>query len=163
MLAAVANGNVNTSGIQQIPGMLQFRAEKTLLPGAIAITNDTNKFGVGPVIKQPYNAAFSDMRMTFLADSDGIIEYFFNFWQNQCYNFSGGDTASFLANYRSDFVAPVITVNKYNNQGALVNYFEIYKAWPTTVTPVQLDWEQQDSLVKVDVTLNYIGFTMFTQ
>lgn len=161
----VAQIGTTSAAILQFPDILRFRAEKVTEPGSTLMMNNSNKFGIGPVIKQPYNCAFSDVKMTFLSDSNGDIQYFFTFWQNLAYSFSQGapqgvSTESFLSNYRDDFVAPSITINKYDMSGNIVNYIQLFRAFPTTVVPIQLDWDQSDGLIKVDVNFTYQDYSM---
>jgi hypothetical protein len=141
--------------------LIPLRAQTVSVPGIGLLMKETNKFGVGPRIKQAYNAAIPDTRVTFLIDENGSVEEFFMLWMNLCYNFSFDDktNASYLANYRSDIVTN-ITINKYDNYGQVINTYTLYQAMPTVMSTIELDWNNTDNLIKFNVLFSCTSFTI---
>jgi len=155
--------NSDYSYINTFTNILPFRAITCSTPGAAFLMNETNKWGVGPRIKQPYNASFSNIRITFLADSEAVIESFCNLWMNLNYNFSYSslNQATFYTNYRkgpTGVASPIVEINKYDRMGALVSTYVLTDVVPVLFVPSPLDWNATDDLAKFTLELNYASF-----
>jgi len=138
------------------------RADSVILPGVAFLTNDTNKLGVGPRIKQPYNAVTSDCHVQFLNDAEGLLESFFSIWTNFCFNYSEDNvsqTASYYTNYRQD-ITTTIKIYKYDDAGNVINVYTLIGALPTMVTPIRLGWDQLNSKIKILVNFSYQNFAI---
>jgi hypothetical protein len=150
--------------INSFTNIIPFRAISCTTPGAAFLMNETNKWGIGPRIKQPYNVGFADIRITFLADSEAVIETFCSTWMNLTYNFSYSATnqATFLTNFRKDkdtgIASPSVNINKYDRQGNLISTYILTDVVPTLFVPSPLDWNATDDLAKFTLGLNYTTF-----
>src|SRR6185312_12661113 len=58
------------------------RASNCTTPGVVLMSHETYPYGVGKKIRQPYNAAFTPMKISLLADEQNILEQTFNLWMN---------------------------------------------------------------------------------
>lgn len=145
-----------------VNNLVPFRADNVSTPGIALLTNDTNKWGVGPRIKQAYNAVVSPVNMRFLADASGELEAFFNTWLNLGFNFAEDSsmTPSLMANYRDDVVSSEINIIKYDRMGNVINTYNLYNAIPTMMSPIQLGWDEQNQLVKFIVSFSYQNFSI---
>jgi hypothetical protein len=154
--------NSSLGFINQMNTMLPLRASSCSTPGAAFLMHETNKWGVGPKIKMPYNVGFADIRMSILADSEGIVESYFTLWMNLCYNFSysSESQATFLTSYRNDIASPVVNINKYDRFGALISTYVLSNCMPTMFVPAPLDWNATDDLAKFTLGLTYTSFDL---
>lgn len=160
--------NFITTGNNQFPFLTTFqtlvplRALTCSTPGIALMSNETNKLGVGPRIKQAYNAAFPEVRMSFIADSSGIIEDTFTVWLNAIYNYSfdGSTFATFLANYRSDVVSEGIQITKYDRGGKTISIYTLADAIPTLLQSQVLDWENGNALNLLTISFHYTSYTI---
>ena len=161
MLTQAANSDF--SYINSFTNMLPFRAISCSTPGAAFLMNESNKWGVGPRIKQPYNVGFADIRITFLADSEAVIESFCNLWMNLTFNYSYSslNQASFYTNYRkgaTGIASPIVNINKYDRTGQLISTYVLTDVIPTLFVPSPLDWNSTDDLAKFTLGLNYVTY-----
>ena len=140
--------------------IMPFRAISCSAPGVAMLMNESNKWGVGPRIKQAYNAGFADIRMNLLADTESVIESYLNLWMNLVYNFSysASSSASFSTQYRDDIASPVVNINKYDRQGDIVATYILSNCVPTLFVPSPLDWNATDDLAKFTLGLNYTSY-----
>jgi hypothetical protein len=156
--------NPSFSYINSFTQIMPFRAISCSTPGAAFLMNETNKWGIGPRIKQPYNVGFADVRITFLADSEAVIESFCNLWMNLCYNYSYSslNRATFYTNYRKDsktgIASGVVNINKYDREGELISTYVLTDVIPTLFVPSPLDWSATDDLAKFTLGLNYTTY-----
>lgn len=148
------------SYINDFTNIMPYRALSCSTPGAAFLMNETNKWGIGPRIKQPYNVGFADIRITFLADSEGVIESFCGLWMNMTYNYSysPGTMATFVTNYRGDIASPLVNINKYDRQKNLISTYVLTDVIPTLFVPSPLDWNATDDLAKFTLGLNYTSY-----
>jgi len=142
--------------------LIPFRADDVTTPGVALLTNDTNKWGIGPRIKQPYNAVLSPVTIRFIADSSGELEAFFNTWFNLGFNYSEDSSTvpTFNANYRSDVVSSQINIIKYDRTGNVINSYNLYNALPVMISPIRMGWDEQNQIIKFMVSFTYQSFTI---
>jgi len=169
-LPKIFTNTQNSSILQsELPRLLSLRAEHVNLPVVALLSNETSRYGLGPMVKQPYNAVFGDIKMTFIADKNGSIYTFFYSWINSIYNFAETSTTSgtstvgstttftlprYTTMYDDDVVSPKIDINIYDNTGALIQTAYMTRAKPIMFAASPLSWEQTNNLFKITV-----GFT----
>jgi len=151
------------SFINTFTDIIPFRAISCSTPGAAFLMNESNKWGVGPRIKQPYNVGFADVRITFLADQEAVIESFCGLWMNMVYNYtySPQSQGTFLTNYRkgtTGIASPTVNIVKYDKTGAPVSTYILVDVLPTLFVPSPLDWNATDDLAKYTLGLNYTSY-----
>jgi hypothetical protein len=161
--------NNNPQITTQMPTLLAFRADEVNSPAIGFTSTESNRYGMGPVTKQPYNAIFGEVRMSFITDKTGIIYEFFYLWMNYIYNFtetytangiiSGNSTSytvpTYTTNYEDDIVAPGITINTYNNLGSIIKNVNLYRAKPTLFIESPFSWEKVNTLVRLTISFSF--------
>ena len=156
------SGNASFPYVNLFAQMIPFRALSCSTPGGAFLNVETHKLGVGPRIKQPFNIAFADLRMTMLGDSQQIIEKTMMLWMNAVYNFSFDSTnsATFLTNYRSIIASSQITINKYDYDGSIITTYNIMNCVPMVFVAQPLEWENTNSLNKLTASFHYISYSI---
>jgi len=153
--------------------ILQFRADNVFVPQIQLLYNETNRYGSGPLVKEPYSAVFGNISASFITDKSGLIySYFFN-WINAVYNFaetysSSGtnnlsingtnqnfQSATYTSQYEDDVCASSIDFNFYDNTGALIQTTTAFRAKPVLLTTAPLSWDQTNTLLKITVAFVY--------
>jgi hypothetical protein len=155
--------NAEYSYINNFTDIIPFRAISCSTPGSAFLMNESNKWGVGPRIKQPYNVGFADVRITFLADQEAVIESFCNLWMNMVYNYSYSPQSqgTFLTNYRkgaTGIASPTVNITKYDKTGQPISTYILSDVLPTLFVPSPLDWNATDDLAKFTLGLNYTTY-----
>jgi hypothetical protein len=140
----------NYSFINSFTDLMPYRVISCSTPNAALLMNESNKWGIGPRIRQPYHAAFGNIKMTFLADEDAVIESFCNLWMNTAYNYgySSLNQATFMTAYRGDVVSPSVRINKYNRSQTLISTYVLTDCMPILFAPSPMGWDQTDDLAK---------------
>ncbi len=163
----------NSLILQDLPSLLSFRAQSINLPNVIMLSNESNRYGVGPLVKQPYNAVYGNLTTTFIADNQGIIYNFFFYWLNAIYNFgetnvqaqtisaSGTNFSTlnynaptYTTGYEDDIVASSININIYDDTGKIIQIVNAFRAKPILLTTTPLSWDNTNNLFKI-----VVGFT----
>jgi len=169
------------TSLSGLPDILKFRAQNVNLPSIAFMNTESNRYGMGPVIKQPYNAVYGDIQTSFITDKQGLIYEFFFIWMNAIYNFSETSSNSsasgnisipvngtatnysaptYTTRYEDDIVAPSIDINVYDNTGKTIQTVSAYRAKPIAFTTIPLAWDQTDTLLKCNVTFTYREWTV---
>ena len=152
----------NCGFISQFQTIMPYRAYNCSPPGLELQTNQTHNLGIGPKIKMPYNAAFSECRMGLLADSESIIENTFNLWLNLLFNFSYSDTqfATYYTGYRDDIVSPSIVITKFDYNGQKILDYHLYSAFPTQFIGAVMDWGATNALNRFQVQFHFMSYSI---
>lgn len=157
---------------------LQYRAESVRLPGASMDTFSARRYGVGPYQKYPTNVNFTDITITFLDDSKASIWRAMYDWQNKVFDFGGNSpnlfggifgalgntpsTPSYYLNYKDDYAVDII-IDVYNySDSKPVQSVQLKEAYPISVNDVNLDWGNNNQLLKVQTTFTFTEWTLLT-
>ena len=173
-LPKIFNNATFNNALADLPDILRFRAQSINLPAIALISHETNRYGLGPIVKQPYNAAFGDIRTTFIGDKQGLIYLFFYFWFNGIYNFSETNTSSGTASqnlqnftlpsytsaFEDDVISSSIDINIYDNTGTIIQTVNALRAKPTIFTASPLSWDQTNTLFKMNVNFSFREWTI---
>ena len=153
----------NFSATQTI-NELSLRCESVNIPGINLQTQDIFRYGTGPVEKSPYSAFFTDVTAQFIVDRDATEYTFFNLWMNSIVNMDlqGGMLAAnpqfnslpYEVRYRSEYATRVF-IFVYNDKQEKVVEVTLEDAYPLTLHDTPFNWNNQDAMVKLQVTLNY--------
>jgi hypothetical protein len=165
---------------QDLPQLLQMRANRVATPSVSALTIGTPIYGMGPVKKQPYNAVFGDIPMSFLCDQYGLIWNFFYEWYNLMYNFTeitanaqtqtlqgvatqfqAQQSPNYTTSYNDDIVSPVVNIFKYDNSGNTIQTWNLYDVKPMIITATDLGWDNTNKLYELVIQFNYREWSMF--
>jgi hypothetical protein len=150
--------------LKQFQEIMPYRALNCIPPAVVFQRNETHNLGIGPRINMPYNAIFSDFRVTMLGDSKSIIERTFNLWLNVCFNFSmNGSTAStYFTAYRDDIVSPDIVIRKFNKSGSPILDYHLYNANPSSFSSQALGWDEINAVIKFTASFHFTSYSITT-
>jgi hypothetical protein len=169
----ILNNNGQQSNLQTLPKLLQLRASNVVLPAVLLMSQEINRYGMGPVTTQPYNAKVSDVPMTFILDQNDIIYLFFYDWINYVYNFTetaqnsgpinytdiiaAGSVSqpNYTTNYEDDVISETVTITHYDQKGSTIKSVNLYRVKPTLLSAIPLKWDDNDSLMKLTVNFTY--------
>jgi len=121
--------------------------DKSELPG-YQFQTDTQRI-YGPAFKFPHMPEWTDVTMSFLCGSDMEEKYFFDAWQYMVM-----DPESNNFNYRDEYAVDinVVEYDELNN----VNYvITLVSAYPVSISPVPVSYEDNNSVMKLQVTFTY--------
>jgi hypothetical protein len=143
---------------------ISFRAEALSAPGISISYDNINRYGVGPNQKFPYNAQFTDMSVTFLADKESLLWSFFYAWLNNIFQYSSadngnGDFTSYRANYMKDY-ATNISINIFDVDGSPSMFIKLVDAYPISMNEVRLAWDSTNQTMKITVTFTFRHWLM---
>jgi hypothetical protein len=150
-------------GIDRMANMLRFRIDSVRAPGVSLLSADNNRYGVGPSQKQPINAQFSEINISFICDEDGELWQFWYDWVRNVFEFSSDATTNrqgnYSARYKDDY-SSFMQILVFNNIGETVKTYNIYDVFPTSFNEVALSWSDTNQVLKMGVTLSYHEFTI---
>ena len=142
---------------------LQFRAEAVRVPGIAIATTQVHRYGIGPIQKFPFNANFTDMSVSFIADKHSLIWKFFYKWLNNVFSYnetlpsgygSGPDYNSYRSNYRIDYTVDM-KVHIYDSDGEPSMSIEILDCFPVSMNDVELAWDNNNKLLNITVSFTF--------
>lgn len=162
---------------------LSIRCETAQTPGvSLQTVEGPFRYGYGTVDKQAVGALYEPLSLTFLCDRDGEIQEFFHDWMNFIFGFStggkgadgdsiveetsellGGDTAkrkAYEVQYKSNFATDLF-VEVYDEFDEKVMVYRAYKVFPERINNIDLDWNEQDSLIKMNIPFIYKDYDVF--
>ena len=151
--------------------LAQMRAEQARLPGINMLTTDNQRYGVGVVQKMPYGVQFTDTSFTFVMDRNAVLYQYFYSWFTEIVDFNGAGQVvngnqryvssqpSYLMGYKDGYCTDVNIV-VYDNSGNPVKVVTLYDAYPNSMNEIALDWNNQNSLMKVTVGFTFREWSM---
>jgi hypothetical protein len=119
---------------------------QTQLPGVNISTFQSRTFGETREI--PYERLFDNVNFTFYVDKDMLIKTFFDSWINGIQ-----DTRTRTFNYYKDYITD-IEIRVYDKQDASIYSVKLFEAYPKTITPISLGYDQKD-IMQIQVSMNY--------
>lgn len=160
----------------QMSANLEYKAEQVSLPGVNFALHDVRRYGYGPIEKRPTSHTFNDLQVIFYTDGDMDNYRFFQQWLSQVASFdmrSGITTAGapYLLNYKSSYVTD-INIRMFNSRGTALRVRDpddaaiaqagppalsvmIREAFPVTMTDTQLNWSDNNSIMRFQVSFAY--------
>lgn len=150
-------------GADRIASILRFRVDSVRAPGIQLLSADNNRYGVGPSQKQPINAQFNELSISFICDENAELWQFWHNWVRGIFEFSSDATThrqgQYASRYKSEY-ASNMEILVFNNVGKVVKLFTLYDVFPTAVNETSLSWSDTNQLLKVGVSLSYREFTV---
>lgn len=143
-----------------LSNFLQFRASSINMPGVNLKPIITYRYGIGPEEKTAVNVNFSDISISFIEDKQNSIWKFFSTWIDSIFKFQPGNNGSasagttYLSLYKNEYISEAMKILIFNNEGNKVNTINLTRAYPTSISNIDLSWADQSELMKVTV-----GFT----
>jgi hypothetical protein len=130
---------------------LTFMCKSASLPGSTV--NPIPVFYFGREIKLAGNRSFPEWTITIINDEDFSVREAFEKWMNgvNSHRFNLRDpSAGFPEGYCQD-----ATVIHYGKTGDVINTYNFVGMFPNDVSPIDLDWSQNDTIEEFAVTLSY--------
>lgn len=155
-------GNQGTpTAMYKIAQNMEFRIDQVRVPGISILTADVNRYGIGPIQKQPIAAQFQEINFSILCDHYcEIWQYWYN-WERAIFEFngtSGGFSPSYTTEYKNRYATTVV-VFIYDHYGNIIQKINFFEAYPTAVREVPLGWGDPN-LMKMNVSLIYTEYTI---
>lgn len=126
---------------------LNIITDEVVLPGK---TIATSEYTDGRQTKKiPYTFIEDEVTITFIENSEYEVRKFFDKWMRKIF-----DKQEYRVGYKDDFVGNV-KIHQLDKTGTKVYGIELQRAYPTTITPVQLNNAGAEDLVKITVTFAY--------
>jgi len=149
--------------------LLTYYCESAHLPGISFQTEDIKPSGYGISEKRPHGATFQDIQLTFFTDSQAKIFKFFHQWMQSIMNFNkktnpngtaaGSSYATFA--YPKDYYGG-LSLTHFADDGKPVLKYDFIDVFPITIGDVQVDWAQENQLVRLPVTFAYTSWSSDT-
>jgi len=159
---SISGNKVSSSDIAQ---RLMFRADAINVPSVSLTVQDVNRYGVGIAQKQPVNAIFNTLNVTFISDGYGEIWQFWYQWLRTIFQFSGADgsggfqnsSGNYSLQYKDDY-STTITLIIYDNYGNAIQKTDYTQAYPYALNDIQLNWNDANQLLKINVAIAFTDF-----
>lgn len=167
------NSTLNINGIQQttdtINNVLRYRIDQVRAPGAFLLSTDTNRYGVGPTQKMPFNSQFSDTTFSILVDQRTFLWDFWYNWINAIFNFNGqepngnnlitgGRIPKYTLKYKEEY-STIMMIVIYNDFGETIKTINLYDAFPSSIAEIPLAWNDTQGLMRLAITVTYSQFS----
>lgn len=161
----------NVLGALSTNYLVQMRAEQARLPGINLLTVDNQRYGIGTVQKMPYGTQFTDTSFTFVMDRNGQLYQYFYAWMTEIVDFNGAgqivngrqryvsSQPSYLMGYKDGYSTD-LSIVIFDNTGIPVKVITLYEAFPNSMNEIALDWNNQNSLMKVTVGFTFKEWSM---
>ena len=130
---------------------LSFLAKAAQLPGSTLGT--VPQFYFGRELKFAGNRNFADWTLTVINDENFKVRSSFERWMNAINSHNTNlrlDTATTPTSYTVD-----AKVDQYDKVGNVIKSYKFVGAFPVDLSPIDLDWGQNDSMEEFTVTLAY--------
>lgn len=126
---------------------LSMRCENAQLPGRSLATGELRIYG--PTEKFPYQSTYEDMTLTFIVGNSMIEKTVFNQWIDYI-NPSERWNFEYKKNYATDII-----ITQYDLSNNEVHNVKLIDAFPVSVSQLDLDWSNENSYHKLNVTFAY--------
>lgn len=152
-------GQATTSEISRL---ISFRADQIRTPNINISAAGINRYGVGPIQKQPFSAEFNDISVSLVSDGNAEIWQFWHNWLRSIFQFTGtenptGTVVNGIANYYTyykDEYSTMMSILIYDQYGQEIQKIDLLNAFPVSLSPVQLSWGTSD-LLRISVNITY--------
>jgi hypothetical protein len=162
--------NDRETSIKDINNLLRFRIDQVRTPSASLLSIDTNRYGIGPTQKMPYNAQYFDTTFSILLDRNTDLWDFWYNWINGIFNFNGeepngnnifngGRIPNYTIEYKDEYSTNMMIVI-YNDVGETVKTINLYEAFPSSMREIQLAWNDNVNLMRVAITVTYSSYSI---
>jgi hypothetical protein len=156
--------------ISRINNILKFRIEQVRTPSVSLLSLDTNRFGIGPTQKMPFNAQYFDTTFSILLDRNtDLWDYWYN-WTNAIFNFNGkepssnnpfvgGRIPSYTVEYKDEYSTTMMIII-YDDTGRIIKTINLYEAFPSSIREIQLAWNDNINLMRLSITVTYSNYSI---
>lgn len=126
---------------------LALRCENAVLPGRTLNTTDLKIYG--PQEKIPYQSSYEDVTFTFIVTGNMLEKVLFNTWIEKI---NPSDNWNF--EFKDKYVAD-ISVTQYDISDNEIHTVNLIEAFPVSVNQLDLDWSNDNTYHKLNVTFAY--------
>lgn len=127
---------------------LRFRAQSADLPARQMVS--VQRAFNGPHKLVPYSTIYSSSIIEFIETDDFKVRQLFDAWQDVI----EGNQRNFVSEYYDNLISTFVVI-AYNKKGKAVGKWTFYDAFPVSVNPSQLNWNQQNSFVIIPIEMSY--------
>jgi hypothetical protein len=135
------------------------------LPGVVLSLDEIRHKGYGLVEKRPNSINFEDFTVSILGDAGGQVLEFVQKWLSLVTNFDGESEVSDagipaeMFNYPAEYWG-TIELYLYDITSQIYKTYTLNKAFPVNLGAVELNWAQNDSIMRIPVTFTYRSYKM---
>lgn len=150
---------------------LTYLCSSANMPGSQVITSEERIRGYGPARKVPYDIATTDVTLTFYCDGNGETVAFFDNWirnivahgnpsKNDPINGASYGEVQYPSQYETTLVAYIYNENPGTTGESAVEIlkYTMDKAYPVSMSEVQMDWSNGETVQTFTVTFAYHTF-----
>lgn len=142
--------NYNAALINKATNSFKFRCKATELPSKQLESIERRYHGPQRLVA--YGSIFSTLNLEFIEDDNYSVRNLFETWQD--FVFGGGD---YRPSYYDDYIGE-ITLKVFTAEGRQVRSYIFTDAFPISLAPNQLAWENVDQFVIVPIEISYHEF-----
>jgi len=143
----------NTDALQK----MKFMIKSAQLPGSTLGTVPV--FYFGRELKFAGNRTFPDWTITVLNDEDFTIRNTFERWMSGINSHAGNlrnqDYYNPNGGYTADMIVNQYAKNNARGQDGIIKSYKFVGAFPTDISPIDLDWGSNDAIEEFTVTFSY--------
>jgi hypothetical protein len=156
----LTNPDLGNVSVMDVSRDLSYRCVSAALPGMTLKTADVNRMGLGVQEKMPYSGNFTDIQLSFLCDKYGAAYNFWYDWFNYIFSISGQSTngrsgrAYYTTEYKDNYAA-TIEITVYDTTGRVAMQHILYKAFPTSISDIQVGWNNNNQLMKINTNITF--------
>lgn len=142
---------------------LPFMCDSANLPGVILSLDDVRHKGYGLVEKRPNSITFEDFTVSIIGDASGLVLAFIQDWLSLVTNFDGESEQSTFGiapemfNYPAEYWG-TINLYLYDITANVYKTYTLSKAFPVNLGAVELNWSNNDALMRIPMTFTYRSF-----
>lgn len=104
----------------------------------------------GPQRLMPFGLIYTTEQVEIIEDEDGTIKKIFDKWHSAVFN----QINSYKVAYYDDVVSDMF-VRTFNSAGVATSEIKFLEAYPVSVAPAQLSWQNNDSILVIPVEFVY--------
>jgi hypothetical protein len=149
-----------------LPNLLAFYATATNLPGVKIQTQDVRRYGYGANEEKPVVPIFDGIDLVFFGDQQGGVLNYFQQWINYIVFFdsshgftstSASGSQPYELQYKQNY-ATGATIELISPAGTIETTVTFNQAFPTFIKDVQLDWEDNKSVMKIPIHFSFYDY-----
>ena len=130
-----------------------FRCERTTIPGRTVTSVDDT--GSGPAIKIAQDVTYTDLEMTIICSIDMQERYIFENWINIIVGHATLPSAGLVNFYENYALGNSLKLTHTDDRGNYILTYELHDVYPTQISAMNLNWEENNTYQRFDVTLSY--------
>lgn len=149
---------------QDAAKLMTFRTSTFEAPGIGLKSVDIIRYGTGTSQRMPFSAKFEDITFEVLLDKNSELWNFWYEWERLIFKFSPFNSvglAPYVTEYKRNY-ATTIDLKVYSQEGKVSAEFKFIDIYPISIKEVELHWEEQSELAKLEITMNYKEYTLKT-